>query len=48
MDTLMIIVVLVAFNVGFLVGAVWVAAKGDDAREFARQDMTRWLRSKLQ
>jgi len=48
MDTMMIIVILVAFNVGFLVGAFWVAVKGDDAREVARQDMSRWLRSKLQ
>lgn len=48
MDTSTIIVILVAFNLGFLAGAFWVAAKGDDARELARQDMGRWLRSKLQ
>jgi hypothetical protein len=43
--TTMVLVGLVAFNVGFLVGAFWVSAKNSDAREHERQDRMRWLRS---
>ena len=45
MNTLMIVVGLVAFNAGFVAGAMWFSVKEADAREYARQDAARWLRS---
>jgi hypothetical protein len=43
--TTMVLVGLVAFNVGFLVGAFWVSAKNADEKEYRRQGRAQWLRS---
>jgi hypothetical protein len=45
--TTLVLVGLVAFNVGFLVGAFWVSAKNADDREYRRQDRTHFLRSQI-
>ena len=44
MDTVTIIVGLVTFNVGFLVGAFWVSSKTADAKESASRDVADWVR----
>ncbi len=46
MDTVTIIVGLVTFNVGFLVGAFWVSSKTADAQEVSRQDAAGWMRAR--